>query len=513
MPFANIKVVTRLNLGFGLILALLLLVVAVATLRLGELGQINRRMVDEGLVKSAAASTVNATTKANARRTMELFFITDPAQAANTYAQIDANKKTIAESLQTLDKLEQSSEGRALLAKIQQTRVAYVESFGKVDQLLKAEDRAEASNQLMTKTLPTLDALQDQVVAMVELQKQQMTQDALDLETHIASTRTVLFSVGVVALLFGVVVAYRIGSSIIGPLKEAQLIADTVASGDLSQDFETSRGGEFGVLLASMGEMEDTLTDLVTRIKSSTESITVASKQIAAGNADLSQRTETQASSLEETAASMEQLTATVRQNAQRGQAANGLAVNASQIAERGGAAVGEVVETMDAISRSSKKIVDIIEVIEGIAFQTNILALNAAVEAARAGEQGRGFAVVASEVRTLAQRSAEAAKEIKGLIGDSVQQVESGSQRVDQAGRTMREIVGAVQQVSQVLAEMAEASVQQSAGIEHVNQAVVQLESVTQQNASLVEETAAAAASMASQVEQLQAAVDTFKV
>ncbi|WP_367849869.1 methyl-accepting chemotaxis protein [Rhodoferax sp. WC2427] len=513
MWFNNTKIVTRLTLGFGLIVALLVAVIGVATVRLGELGSINRRIVDEGLAKNAAAAAINATTKANARRTMELFFLTDPAKIQQTYAFIDANKKTIGDALQTLNTLETSPEGRTLLDKIQQTRTGYVASFSKVDQLLRIEDRAEASAVLMAQTLPSLDALQEQVVAMVELQKRQMAQDAALLEARIASTRTLLLALGALAVLLGIAATVLIARSIVDPLHEALLIADTVAAGDLSQDFETSRGGEFGRLLESMGSMEDTLTLLVTRIKDSTGSISVASQQIASGNADLSQRTETQASSLEETAASMEQLTATVRQNTQREQAANGLALNASKIAQRGGAAVGEVVDTMQAISASSKKIVDIIEVIEGIAFQTNILALNAAVEAARAGEQGRGFAVVASEVRTLAQRSADAAKEIKGLIGHSVQQVESGSQRVDQAGRTMQEIVQAVQQVTEVLADMTQASAEQSAGIEHVNQAVVQLEAVTQQNAALVEETATAAASMASQVEQLQAAVDTFKV
>ncbi|SDO09865.1 Methyl-accepting chemotaxis protein [Rhodoferax sp. OV413] len=409
MPFfSNMKVSTRLNLGFALVLALLVVIVTVATLRFGELAQMNRRTLQDGLAKSAAAATVNE---------------------------------------------------------------------------------------------------------MVDLQKQQLQKDAAAQDAYISSTTTLLVALGGVTVVLGATIAILLGNSISGPLQEALLIADTVASGDLSQDFESNRGGEFGKLLNSMGDMEDKLTELVTSIKDSTGSILLASKEIAAGNADLSARTETQASSLEETAASMEQLTATVRQNAQREQVANGLAANASKIAQRGGDAVGEVVETMDAISRSSKKIVDIIEVIEGIAFQTNILALNAAVEAARAGEQGRGFAVVASEVRTLAQRSADAAKEIKGLIGDSVQQVESGAQRVDLAGRTMQEIVQAVQQVTAVLSEMADASAQQSTGIEHVNQAVVQLEAVTQQNASLVEETAAAAASMATQVEQLQASVDTFKV
>ena len=513
MSFANMKIVTRLNLGFGLVLALLAMVVVVAILQIDGLGLANRLLVDEDLVKASAAANISATTKANARRTMELFFITDKEQAAKIYQQIDANKKSISESLQTLDQLEKSAEGKSLLGKILQARTAYVESFGKVDQLLRQDDRAGASALLTSQTLPTLDALQEQVAALVDLQKHTIEKNVADTQGDIAQTRILLIATGLVALLAGIGAAYWLALCIVVPLREAILISDTVASGDLSQDFESDRGGEFGHLLNSMGEMEDTLTKLVEGIKESTGSLMVASREIAAGNAELSQRTETQASSLEETAASMEQLTATVRQNSQREQTANNMAVNASKIALRGGAAVDEVVETMDAISRSSKKIVDIIEVIEGIAFQTNILALNAAVEAARAGEQGRGFAVVASEVRTLAQRSAEAAKEIKGLIGDSVQQVESGSERVGQAGRTMQEIVQAVQQVTAVLSEMTDAASQQSEGIEHVNQAVVQLEAVTQQNAALVEETAAAAASMAAQVEQLQAAVDTFKV
>jgi methyl-accepting chemotaxis protein len=513
MSFKNTRVVTRLSLGFGVVLILLVSVIAIATLRLGELGSISRRVIDEGMVKNAAAALINSTTKENARRTMELFFITDLVRTNQTYAFIDANKKTIAASLQTLDRLETSTEGRALLARIGQTRSSYVASFDKVTQLLRAEDRAEASLVLMTQTLPRLDALQEQVLAMTDLQRLQVLQDAASLEAKIDSTRVVLLVLGVVAVLMGVACALLIARSIVEPLQEALLIADTVAAGDLSQDFETSRGGEFGHLLSSMGDMEDTLTDLVTRIKESTTSISVASRQIASGNADLSQRTETQASSLQETASNIERLTSTVRQNSQREQTANHLALDASNIAQRGGSAVGEVVETMQAISASSKKIVDIIEVIEGIAFQTNILALNAAVEAARAGEQGRGFAVVASEVRTLAQRSAAAAKEIKSLIGHSVAQVESGSHRVDQAGRTMQEIVQAVQQVTDVLAEMTAASAQQNDSIDHINQAMVKLESVTQQNAALVEETSAAAMSMAGQVEQLKAAVDTFKV
>jgi methyl-accepting chemotaxis protein len=326
-------------------------------------------------------------------------------------------------------------------------------------------------------------------------------------------TRNLMVGLGIAGLVLAIAFTYGLARSIEGPLAEAIYIAETVAAGDLSQEFKTEQGGDFGRLLGGLGEMEDMLTDLVTRIKASTDSITTASHQIAAGNTDLSQRTEEQAAALQETASSMAQLTSMVQQNTERARAANGLATNASGIAERGGAVVDNVVKTMDAINASSRKVTDIIGVIEGIAFQTNILALNAAVEAARAGEQGRGFAVVAGEVRTLAQRSAAAAKEIKVLIDDSAQQVESGSALVGQAGQTMHDIVDAVRRVTQLLAEIASASEQQSTGIAQVNQAVSQMDGVTQQNAALVEEAAAASNALADQARQLQRVVGEFKL
>jgi len=259
--------------------------------------------------------------------------------------------------------------------------------------------------------------------------------------------------------------------------------------------------------------MNENLGVIVNVVRNSTDMITTASREIATGNSDLSQRTEEQASSLEETASSMEELTSTVKQNAENAKHANQLAANASDIAVKGGQAVSEVVQTMASISASSRKITDIISVIEGISFQTNILALNAAVEAARAGEQGRGFAVVAAEVRNLAQRSAAAAKEIKTLIADSVGKVDAGSRQVDQAGATMSEIVIAVKRVTDIMAEIAAASEEQSAGIEEVNQAIVQMDNVTQQNAALVEEAAAAAEAMQEQAVTLMEAVSAFKL
>ncbi|MEB5965707.1 MULTISPECIES: methyl-accepting chemotaxis protein [Comamonas] len=302
-------------------------------------------------------------------------------------------------------------------------------------------------------------------------------------------------------------------SRIVAPLQEAILIAETVAAGDLSKEFSSNAEGEFGRLLTALSTMEDTLTELVGRIKQSTDSLAVSAYEIDAGNTNLSSRTEQQVSALTETAASMEQLTVTVRQNAERAHSASSLAVAASATAGRGGEVVDQVVHTMDAISSSSRKIVDIIQVIEGIAFQTNILALNAAVEAARAGEQGRGFAVVASEVRSLAQRSAEAAKQIKELITASVTQVESGSGLVGQAGSTMKEIMQSVGQVTGLLSEISGALQQQSEGIAHVNTAVAHMDSTNQENAALVMQATQAAAALNARTQDLQQAVGAFKL
>ncbi|TAK91765.1 MAG: HAMP domain-containing protein [Burkholderiaceae bacterium] len=296
-------------------------------------------------------------------------------------------------------------------------------------------------------------------------------------------------------------------------LNEVVRVLGGLAQGDLTQDIDKEFSGTFAKLKDDANETNAKLAEIIGQIREAAEAINSAATEISTGNADLSQRTEEQASSLEETASSMEELTVTVKQNADNARQANQLANSASEIASKGGAVVGEVVSTMNSISESSKKIVDIISVIDGIAFQTNILALNAAVEAARAGEQGRGFAVVASEVRSLAQRSANAAKEIKGLISDSVQKVESGSALVNQAGQTMSEIVTSVKRVTDIMQDITNASVEQSSGIEQVNDAITQMDKVTQQNAALVEEAAAAAESMAEQSQRLARMVAIFRV
>jgi methyl-accepting chemotaxis protein len=296
-------------------------------------------------------------------------------------------------------------------------------------------------------------------------------------------------------------------------LNEVARVLSAIARGDLREKIVNEYEGTFGQLKDDSNLMVEQLKKIVREIRGATEAINTAAREIASGNGDLSSRTEEQASSLEETASSMEELTATVKQNAENARQANQLAIGASDVALKGGSVVSQVVATMSSINESSKKIVDIIGVIDGIAFQTNILALNAAVEAARAGEQGRGFAVVASEVRSLAQRSAAAAKEIKGLIDDSVEKVESGSKLVDAAGKTMEEIVGAVKRVTDIMAEITAASAEQSSGIEQVNQAIVQMDQTTQQNAALVEQAAAAAESMEEQAQSLARSVAVFKV
>jgi len=361
--------------------------------------------------------------------------------------------------------------------------------------------------------LPAVETYIVSIKNLVDHYTGQVEADAALAAATALSGRNLLIGVCIAGVLLGILFSWWITSSITRPIRHGVSVARRVADGDLTVQVQVRSRDEVGQLLQALSDMTQNLRSLVGDVAAGAHTVSDSSAQIAQGNQDLSQRTEQQASTLEETASSMEELTSTVTQNAQNARQASQLAVSASDVARKGGQVVGQVVSTMNGISESSRKIADIIGVIDGIAFQTNILALNAAVEAARAGEQGRGFAVVAAEVRNLAQRSAAAAKEIKTLIGDSVDKVAAGTKLVDAAGQTMEEIVGSVKKVSDLIAEIAAASQEQSSGIGQVNTAVTQMDQVVQQNASLVEEATAATESMKEQAASLLQLVSRFKL
>ena len=511
--FANMKIGARMAIGFGIVLTLMIALITIGLMRFSSIGEINRKIIEVDWVKADAANTVNLMTRANARRSMELLIEQDKAKLEQINERIAVNKKVIDGALGTLDRLIYAPEGKALLAKIKQERMAYVASFSKVGKLVAEDNRDEAVKLMKAETLPMLDTLQETVVALGALQKKLVEASGVQEQQEIDVARTLILGLGAAAVLLGIGLAFFITRSITGPLKQAVGIAQIVAGGDLTSRIDSSATDETGQLLRALKVMNDSLATIVSQVRTGTDTIATASGQIASGGQDLASRTEQQASSLEETASSMDELVSTVKRSADNLRQANRLAVTASEIAGTGGAVVSEVVDIMGSINESSRKIVDIIGVIDGIAFQTNILALNAAVEAARAGEQGRGFAVVASEVRNLAQRSAAAAKEIKTLIGDSVEKVDLGSKLVEQAGAAMERIVSSIQQVTDIMGNITTASQEQSGGIEQVNQAISEMDEVTQQNAALVEESATAAGSLRDQAANLATVVSVFKL
>ena len=435
----------------------------------------------------------------------------DPALLAKQWLEFEKQEAAVVTAAKKLQKSLSPGEGLALVDQFAAAHAAMGLGYRKGVEAFKASGfDASAGDAAVAGVDREPTKLLDEVSSRIEADSAAVAAQA----SKQASTAT-WFSLSLMlgVCLAGGLVGVLFSRTITRPIDEAVKVAQLIADGDLTSHIEVRSKDETGQLMQALKTMNENLSTAVGKVLRGTTTIASASSQIASGNQDLSSRTEQQASSLEETAASMEELTSTVKLNADNAREANQLAVSASEVAVRGGATVNEVVETMGLINTSSKKIVDIIGVIEGIAFQTNILALNAAVEAARAGEQGRGFAVVASEVRSLAQRSAAAAKEIKALIDDSVGKVGTGSRQVAEAGRTMEEIVASVRRVTDIMGEISVASQEQTSGIDQINQAISQMDQVTQQNAALVEQAAAAAASMQEQAGSLVQTVSIFKI
>ncbi|GGC62181.1 methyl-accepting chemotaxis protein [Undibacterium terreum] len=516
MDLRHMTVGQRLTLGFGLILACMLIMVSITVIQLSSIATINTRIIEKDWVKADTLNQMKETTRANAAKTLELFIATDKGHAAKIQESISANKKIIADSLLILEKLIYTTEGKNLLTAIKESRALYLDSYGKVAALLEQNMHDEAAALMKGETLARMENLIDKIETLSVQQDKLVEKGNAEMSASVGTSRFWLLTLGSLSLVIGVIVATLIRRKLTrqlgGEPDYVIQVADRIAAGDLDARIDIDEKNQASILYA-IRMMRNSLRTIVADVRNGASLIATASSQIAVGNQDLSSRTEEQASSLEETASAMEELNGTVKHNAQNADQANKLVINASGVAVKGGEVVSNVVNTMRAINESSRKIVDIISVIDGIAFQTNILALNAAVEAARAGEQGRGFAVVASEVRNLAQRSAAAAKEIKVLITESVDQVDAGTRLVDAAGQTMAEIVNSVQSVSDIMSEISVASNEQSRGIGQANQAISQMDGVTQQNAALVEEAAAAAHSLQEQARQLTKVISIFKL
>lgn len=514
--FKSMSLARRLSLGFTSILVLLLAVALTSAYAIRLLGQHVQHIVEVGNRKTELENKLMGSISDLAIRSRSVVLFTGKQLAIEIQSVKEAELSFLSiekELIALLAGGNATEQERQLMADISlAAKQVLPETEGVVKQAMDA-DNVAAVMSLMKRVLPPEIVLRKKVGELIELQRRQ-TEIATG-EVVSLQKKAMLVESGLVllALLLGGLIAWRITVSVTGPIGRAVVVAERIAMGDLSSQIEVRIFDETGRLLQAIASMQNKLKTLVGGIRRAADSIQLASSEAACGNLDLSHRTEQAASSLQETAHSMEHLTGIVMQSAESAKQANQLASSAANVAARGGSLVSEVVSTMDEINISSNKISDIITVIDGIAFQTNILALNAAVEAARAGEQGRGFAVVASEVRTLAGRSAQAAKEIKSLIGASVERVERGTRLVADAGRTMTEIVTSVQRVTDTLSEITAAATEQSQGIGRINTAIASLDRMTQQNAALVEEGTAAAESLKDQAVQLSVAVNTFKL
>ncbi|CAN7312870.1 methyl-accepting chemotaxis protein [Variovorax sp. LjRoot290] len=510
---SNVRIGTRLAIGFGLVLALTLASAVFALMSASSNAEATRQMMQSPLAKERLISDWYVLTYSAIARTAMIARTTDETLPVTFADVISDSVKKGGETMTKVEALLVTDLEKSTFKSIVELRAKYQAAKEAVQKAKAGGNAAETETVFKDTFQPAAKAYESRVLELLALERKAIDDMSRAIDEANAQSFNLRIALTALTLLLGGVCAFLIARSITRPIDRAVQVAETVASGDLTSRIEVDSRDETGQLMHALKNMNESLAKVVGEVRSGTDTIATASGQIAAGNHDLSSRTEEQASSLEQTAASMEELTSTVKQNADNARQANQLAVSASAVAVKGGSVVSQVVDTMGSINASSRKIVDIIGVIDGIAFQTNILALNAAVEAARAGEQGRGFAVVASEVRNLAQRSAAAAKEIKTLIGDSVEKVEEGSKQVAEAGRTMDEIVDSVKRVTDIMGEITAASHEQTQGIEQINQAITQMDQVTQQNAALVEEASAAAQSLQEQAGSLSQTVSIFKL
>ena len=512
MSLTQFKIGTRLGIGFAVVLGLLVAVLLVGLYSMAQLSNRTHDIVTDKNVKMAAANTMSDNVRNITLAITSVVVAPTEALVQAELAKIGEARKKYGAAKEILQKKITTDKETALMAELDAALKAGAPLNNKVIELRNAGQTEEAIAFLTQQAAPSLKRVLGALDSLVALEGELAAQAASDAETLSSSARAYMIVLGSLAVLLGAFVAWIITRSITRPINAAVGVAETVASGDLSSHIVVDSSDETGRLLGALKAMNTSLLGVVAQVRHGTDAISTASSEIAAGNLDLSSRTEEQASSLEETASAMEELTSTVKQNADNARQANQLAKSASEVAVRGGNIVSQVVDTMGTINASSRKIVDIIGVIDGIAFQTNILALNAAVEAARAGEQGRGFAVVATEVRNLAHRSASAAKEIKELIAASVANVDTGSRLVNEAGQTMGDIVDSIVRVTDIMGEITSATHEQTIGIEQINMAIAQMDEVTQQNAALVEEAAAASQSMQEQAGELAHVVGFFK-